>query len=211
MVRFNEDLTNLPEPDALNEAKRRIRRELGKLKVLQELSDSAQEKVADQVFTATRMYQRFRTWLQPSQERPAFSSRGLRRLATRFKRLRRAFDDVADECDRLDPTGDLGDWIGRDHVTEVLDEFESRADIAWDMSDGSSKPTMKLQDVRRSCSLQLLLTLEIHGIKRGPASARVAKIENAFWDGNIRETDEDTNRKRSSAILKRLSRGSSTH
>jgi hypothetical protein len=51
-----------------------------------------------------------------------------------------------------------------------------------------------------------MLTFVVCGIRLGPASWRVAKIGNAFWEGNIQETGEGTDRKRSSAILKRLYR-----
>jgi hypothetical protein len=89
--------------------------------------------------------------------------------------------------------------------------LESRADVLWDTGDASGKATtVRLQDVRVSCSSGVLRTLEVCGIRRGPASSRVARIENVFWEGNIRETDENTNRTRSSAVLKRLSRISSS-
>lgn len=183
MSRFNEDLTGIDHPNLAAEAKRRVEKELAKLKVLDGLSDSCQQKVIDQVFRATRLYQRVRQRLQQAPEQTGFSIPGLRRFNTRLKRLRSAFDDVVDECDELDDSGALREWLGADHVAEVLDEFKRRADVVWhtggDAPERSSIP--RLQHVRESySSLILVLLVELCGIPKGPASAGSPRSKTRF-------------------------------
>jgi hypothetical protein len=208
MVRFKDDLTGLVGPDATAEAKSRIERKLATMGVLDELSDSHRQQIVDRVFSTTRTYQVFRNRVQEAKPRIGFSDRELRRLNTRVRRLKRAIEDLADEAARIDSEDDLWGWLGGDHFSELLDELGHRVDVLGppEGADDDRPSARSLQDVRTSCSSLLMLAFAVCGIRLGPASWRVAKIENAFWEGNVQETDEGTNRRRSSAIWKRLHR-----
>ena len=209
MARFTDDLTTVDTSDGIAEAKCRIMKRLAAMGVLEDLSDAQEQQITDKVFSTTRTLQVFRNRAQEPNPPVGFSSRELRRLDTRVRRLRRAFEDLAMEGARLGPEDDFWSWIGGDYVTEVLDELEGRIGDLPGPADMRRDPssTLSIQDIRSNfCSIPLLLTFVVCGIPLGPASWRVAKIENIFWEGNIQETDGGTDRKRSSAILKRLYR-----
>lgn len=209
MARFKDDLTQVQDEQPTTEAKRRITKTLAAIEVLDDLSDAQRQQVTDRIFSTTRTYQLSRNRGQEPTTTVGFSSRELRRLDTRVRRLRRTFEDLVKE----QPGDDFWNWIGGDYLTEVFCELEDRVSqlrVPGDVGvDRSSVPN--IQDVRSNCSNLLLFTFLVCSIRLGPASWRVAKIENVFWDGNVRETDEGTNRKRSSAILKRVYRPRRSH
>lgn len=208
MVRFKADLTGLVGPDVTAAAKSRVERKLSTMGVLDKLSDSHRQQIVDCVFSTTRTYQVSRNRVQDAKQRIGYSDRELRRLNTRVRRLGKAIEDLADEAARINPEDDLWGWLGGDHISELLDELGDRvSDLPRPEGADDDRPSARiLQDVRTSSSSLLMLAFFVCGIRLGPASQRVAKIENAFWEGNVQETDEGTNRRRSSAIWKRLHR-----
>jgi hypothetical protein len=98
-------------------------------------------------------------------------------------------------------------WIEAEYFAEVLDDLSSRVEAVWDFGGHPDEaPAIRPKELTVNCGNLLMLLLSEHGIPQGRASQRVARIETVFWEGQIRETDEHTNRARSSAILKRFRR-----
>lgn len=220
MSPFRHDLTHLKDAKQLEAAKHRVTETLQEIGVLDGLSKAHRRRLAERVFRITKLYQ-FRDQILELHEELAELKRRppqLRRLATRVRKFTAAFAALAEEVERVQLRDD-GDILWRIQADEpqfmgVFEEIAGLIDGLRVPTDARPERTRRVRveitgaDRLANVSVALFKFFTTRcGLPKGPATARIARIENTMWRGNIRVYDRSSRTpNRSSAICKRISR-----
>jgi hypothetical protein len=198
-----------------HQRKHRILDKLEVLGVLKDLTPTHQMKLAGLVLKISDAHRtRDRAWTRQEDK----SSPGkLRMLSRKATKLREAFEELVTYA------AGIGIGVGapeerRGHLADDLDDMfdlRSRLEaIASAIGDLYVPPWVKPGSSKSANDLTIPATQVLFDfftgkgrIARNNATQRIAKIENAFWGGNIRENDDSSHTQdRSDAVRKRLKR-----